>query len=325
MYRLNPDCWGGCIAVPDSILEKHLKLASGTAFKVLLYLLKNPARDPLPTEIAAATGLPESAVLDALLYWKNERVLIDTDDKDSAPAPASEDRPKTAPVGVRLPKAKLPTHGDIARRLEESAQVRFIFSEAENVLGSTFGYDMQAHLLYFHDHYGFPSPVVLMLVQHAKLLGNTSAAQLGKIAEAWAKDGVSTFSDAERQIEMHNRALETYNNLIKTIHFPSAQPSDDQLKKLQHWLYALEYDTPAIALAFERADRDGEKYSFRKVNSLLRQWYDKGWRDAETIARMTAPSSGKKGKPTRSYDLEKMGRSIILDLIENDEDGEEAQ
>lgn len=328
MYRLNPDCWGVCVAVPDSVLEKHLKLASGASFKVFLYLLKNDSPKSVD-EMAAATGLTVSAVSDALLYWERENILIPCDSpphetpkkkesgRDSAKKSPKKEKEVERPVSP-LP-IKPPTHAEISKRLSESSELNFIFSETQNVLSETFGYNTQAILLMIYDYYGFPSDVILMLVQHAKLLGNTSSGGIKKLAESWAKNNVKTLSDAEKEISRHNKMLSAYFALSKTHNFNSKTPNDTQSRYLHSWLDVLELDVSVISLAFEKADFDGAKNSFAQVNKTLKKWYDKGYRDAETISAKVCPA-GKfnKGKPERSYDKAKMGRSVIYDWIKTE-------
>lgn len=331
MYRLNPDCWGGCVAVPDLVLGRHLKLASGACFKVLLYLLKN---DPPKSDddIAAATGLTVGAVLDALLYWERENVLIASGNSprekpetaqsfSSSPQPAPQKEKATVSPPPLLP-IKPPTHAEIAKRLSESNELNFIFSEAQNVLCETFGYNTQAILLMVYDYYGFPADVILMLVQHARLLANTSSAGIKKLAEGWAKNGVKTLADAEKEIGRHNKMLCTYTNLSNTFHFSSKTPNDTQSRYLHNWLETLGFDACVISLAFEKAQSDGANNSFSQVNKTLRQWYDRGYRDAETVSAKVCPAGKfKTGEPERSYDKVKMGRSVIHDWIKKTEGG----
>ncbi|HOD02552.1 MAG: Replication initiation and membrane attachment [Firmicutes bacterium ADurb.Bin300] len=332
MYRFNPDCWGGCVAVPDSILEKYLKLASGACFKVLLYLLKNDPPESA-SAIAVATGLSDDTVADALLYWERENILIPFSanslkkpevKKDDSRQQSQQSSLKEKAIERPAPllPIKPPTHTEIAKRLSESDELNFIFSEAQNVLCNTFGYNTQAILLMIYDYFGFSSDVILMLVQHAKLLGNTSSLGIKKLAETWAKQGVSTLSDAEKEIGRHNKALDTYSILSKKFDFGSATPNDTQARYLHSWLENFEFDAGVISLAFEKADCQGAKNSFSHANKTLRQWYYKGYRNAETISAKVFPS-GKfnKGEPERSYDKVKMARSVIYDWINKPEGG----
>ncbi len=332
MYRFNPDCWGGCVAVPDIILLKYLKLASGACFKVLLYLLKNSPSKSV-SEIASAIGLSEDVVADALLYWERESILIRVCARSSKKPDAKEDsssqmqshsciKEKTIERPVPLLPVKPPTHTDIAKRLSESDELNFIFSEAQNVLCNTFGYNTQAILLMIYDYFGFPPDVILMLVQHAKLLGNTSSSGIKKLAEAWAKQGVRTLSDTEKEISRHNKVLDTYFILSNKLDFASQTPNDTQARYLHNWLENFEFDAGVISLAFEKADCEGAKNSFSHANKTLKQWYDKGYRNTETIYAKVCPS-GKfnKAQPERSYDKVKMARSVIYDWINKPEGG----
>lgn len=329
MFRLNPDCWGSCIAIPGFLLDEHLKLASGAAIKVLLFILKDNSTHSIES-IEKATGLKAAVVEDALLYWQQENVLVSANTeqvKKEVPKKESAQEVKVikekkierpAPV---LP-IKPPTHKEVAIRLSESEELSFVFSEAQNVLSKTFGYNTQAILLMVYDYFGFSSDIILMLVQHAKLLGNTSAQGIKKLAEEWKKNGVKTLSDAEREIGLHNEVIDVFSVLSSKFDFGRKEPNNSQINYLRVWLEALGFDTNIILFAFEKAEADGANNSFSYANKVLRQWYNKGYRDKETIVAKTCPN-GKftKGNNERSYDKEKMGRSVIFDWIEKTEGG----
>lgn len=329
MFRLNPDCWGSCIAIPNSILNEHLKLASGASLKVLLLILSDNSNQ-CTKAIAKATGLTTAVVEDSLLYWQKENVLIleKTEQPEKEEVQKKEETPKKSVKEKKIERPvpqipiKPPTHREVAKRLSESEELSFIFSEAQNVLSKTFGYNTQAILLMIYDYYGFSADIILMLVQHAKLLGNTSAAGLKKLAEEWGKNGVKTLSDAEKEIGLHNEVVSIFSLLSNKFDFGRKEPNGTQVRYLRGWIETLSFDTDIILLAFEKAESDGANNSFSYANKTLRQWHSKGYRDKKTIAAKICPA-GKfnKGKKERSYDKVKMGRSVIYDWIEKTEGG----
>lgn len=325
MFRLNPDCWGSCIAIPDSILDEHLKLASGAALKVLLFILKDNSKHCIKT-IEKATGLTTAAVEDALLYWQKANVLILGETEQSRKAEKIQETEVIKEKKIERPvpsiPVKPPTHGEVAKRLSESEEISFIFSEAQNVLSNTFGYNTQAILLMIYDYFGFSADIILMLVQHAKLLGNTSALGIKRLAEEWKKNGVKTLGDAEREIGLHNEVISIFSALSHKFDFGRKEPNSSQIKYLRAWIETLGFDAGIITFVFEKAKSDGANNSFSYANKTLRQWHSKGYRDKETIAAKTCPN-GKfnKGNKERSYDKVKMGRSVIYDLIEKTEGG----
>ena len=67
-YLINPKAFSAVFTVPAAVADKHLKLARGEHIKVLLYIMRNMSVNPDNAEIAAATGLSEYDVAEALLY-----------------------------------------------------------------------------------------------------------------------------------------------------------------------------------------------------------------------------------------------------------------
>ena len=73
-YQIDLGPWGGIFAVPTCVVDKHLKLASGLALKVLLLLLRTQI--PLSAEeIATRLGQSQGDVRDALAYWEQAGLL----------------------------------------------------------------------------------------------------------------------------------------------------------------------------------------------------------------------------------------------------------
>ena len=64
-YIVNTGSWGSLFAVPDCVVDDYIKLASGQAVKVLLYVLRNGNRKIDKNEIASALNMNDEAIDDA--------------------------------------------------------------------------------------------------------------------------------------------------------------------------------------------------------------------------------------------------------------------
>ena len=75
-YIIDPKVFSAVFTVPAAVADKHLKLARGEHIKVLLYIMRNMSVNPDNAEIAAAAGLSEYEVEEALLYWAGAGILL---------------------------------------------------------------------------------------------------------------------------------------------------------------------------------------------------------------------------------------------------------
>lgn len=74
-YIVNLENWNSVFAVPSSVVDNYIKLASGAALKVLLYMLKNNNQPFNLSYIAQALGLSEENVEEAFCFWEQVGVL----------------------------------------------------------------------------------------------------------------------------------------------------------------------------------------------------------------------------------------------------------
>jgi len=120
-YIVNTGSWGSLFAVPDCVVDEYIKLASGQAVKVLLYVLRNGNRKIDKNEIAAALNINDETIDDAFNFWESVGVLSGGQGAVSQP-PAAENRPvenSSQHFNLR------PT--EIAERVRSSEQIRYLF------------------------------------------------------------------------------------------------------------------------------------------------------------------------------------------------------
>ena len=75
-YNINWNSSEGVFAVPD-LAADCLKLASGKAVKLLLYILKNKGSEETLAEMGKAVGITEEDAEDAISYWQQVGVILD--------------------------------------------------------------------------------------------------------------------------------------------------------------------------------------------------------------------------------------------------------
>jgi hypothetical protein len=70
-YEFNPLQWTRIFAVPVSVAENNLKIASGEQLKVLLYISYHNDHHCKIEEISQKLGIAEEIVEESLIFWKN--------------------------------------------------------------------------------------------------------------------------------------------------------------------------------------------------------------------------------------------------------------
>ena len=84
-FKINPLSFNGIFAVPNSLVDNNIRLASVVQLKTLLYLLRYGNLRPVTTEeIAENLCLEKEDVQDAMIFWL-ERGLVLRENEEPSP------------------------------------------------------------------------------------------------------------------------------------------------------------------------------------------------------------------------------------------------
>ena len=250
MYKLNPECYGAMFAIPASITDTYLAEASGNSIKTLLKIFRNPSGVVSVSEISDALSLTADEVLAALDYWVGKGILLFTDEggnvkfvpkarNEAAPKQNAETVPSPAPAKpnaaepIVLPK---PTMEQIAARIREDETVRSLLTEAQSILGRTFGLDMQTTLLMLFDTYGLQKEVILTLIQHLADSGRGSTANILRVGKLWAEQEINNLDAANEYIQNDSAVNRLFTEFRIATGISNPRPTPKQSAYLLSWM-----------------------------------------------------------------------------------------
>ena len=354
MYKINPNSYKSVFVLPTEIADKHLRMAGKAQLKVLLWLFRNSCREFDIGVISKETGIPADEIDDAVYYWTDAGIIISDGGSEEikaevqavrkesvseAPVPVQEkkeekneaekaaEKPEAKPEAhhEKRPPVVKPSIQDISRRITEYPEIREMFSEAQNVLGRTLGYDGQSCLLLLHDYYGLPSEVIIMLCGYAKNIGkDNSLNYIMKIGASWSDEEINTFDRASGKIARLEKAQKLWNEFKNISGVENPRPTVKQTQYLEIWINDYGYGVEMIYHAYEKAVEKKGSINFGYMNGILKKWHEKGYRtveDAETgekkFSEKTAKGSAKDGgegytPPSYNIDLA-IKRSFDID------------
>lgn len=299
-YSINPQImFGLSFSVPAAVTDKHLKLAGAAQIKVLLWLLRHAAENPTMDELCKALNIKSADASDAMQYWVECGIVL-ADGK----APKPEERPAYTATAAEAAAAEQkpeitftrPTSEQILKRTKESAEIQFMFCEAQKKLGKTIGYDGQSTLLMIHDFYGLPVEVLLMLIEYCVSIGKNSLAYISKAAKTWSEKEIDSIEKADEQIHILRRCDGTWKKLCELTGISTPRPTASQSSYLARWTNELKFDIDMIYLAYEEMANHTDKISFPYINKVLENWHDLG---------ITTPAQAEDAKQQRTAEKPK--------------------
>lgn len=320
-FSINPQImFGLSFSVPVAVMDKHLKLAGAAQIKVLLWLLRHAAENPSMDELCKALNMKSADAADAMQYWVECGIVladgkapeIQAEPEYAAPAKASTPIEITAEIGFIRPTAE-----QILKRTKESAEIQFMFNEAQKKLGRTIGYDGQSTLLMIHDSYGLPIEVLLMLIEYCVSIGKNSIAYISKAAKTWSEKEIDSIEKADEQIQTLRRCDGTWKKLCELTGISTPRPTASQSSYLSRWTNELKFDIDMVYLAYEEMANHTDKISFPYMNKVLQNWYDSGIKSPADVEESKAQHTAEKTKPAKkqpgngyeaSYDIDEFNR-----------------
>lgn len=320
MYKLNPECYGAMFAIPASITDTYLAEASGNSIKTLLKIFRNPSGVVSVSEISDALSLTADEVLSALDYWVGKGILLFTDEggnvkfvpkarNEAAPKQNAETLPSPAPAKpnaaepIVLPK---PTMEQIAARIREDETVRSLLTEAQSILGRTFGLDMQTTLLMLFDTYGLQKEVILTLIQHLADSGRGSTATILRIGKIWAEREINNLDAANEYIQNDSAVNRLFTEFRIATGISNPRPTPKQSTYLLSWMQ-MGLSTELLLKAYEETVERTGKLSFAYMDKILKNWHNEGLRTTDEVADKTKKHTEIKkstAAQNRSFDLD---------------------
>lgn len=335
-FSVNPSALMGLnFSVPIAVTDKHLKLAGAAQIKVLLWLLRHCAENPSTEEMCKALNMKSADATDAMQYWVECGIVLEENASESAPSaqPQVEQTPLPSPAVQASTEPKelekivitKPTSEQIMKRAKESAEIRFMFNEAQQKLGRTIGYDSQATLLMIHDSYGLPVEVLLMLIEYCVSIGKSSIGYIAKVAKDWGEREIDTLEKADEQIQGLRRCEGLWKRFCELTGIRTPRPTASQSAYLRKWNSEYGFGIELIYSAYEEMANHTDRISFQYMNKILQNWYESGYKTAEDIengkAQRLMQKQGK-SKPAASqgyeasYDIDEYDRrSMTQPLI----------
>jgi len=322
-YCLNAGCWETVFAVPGAVVDKYIKLASGSAVKVLLYILRNNGREVSCQEISSALSISEDDIKDAFNFWEEVNIIsrsaslapvtntVPKVPEEKAPANASEKpAPKEAPVKTEsLPTVQNSsssfqiTPKEVERLRESSKEMKALFDMAQQALGNVINHTTTRSLVWLHEYLGLKADVILMLLSYCASIGKTHTAYIEAIAVNWSQNNINTLSKAQDEIERLNKS-NTFSSKMSAAFGLKRQPTPNQQKFFDEWLLK-GYSADLISCACERTMDLGKTLTVNYVNGILENWNKKG---ILTREQAEAENKGKQyvrtaGRKDQSYDI----------------------
>lgn len=327
-YSLSAGEWNKVFAVPSSVVDKYIKLASGNALKLLLYLMRHGGESFTAEILRSELGFEEAGELeDAALFWVQRGIIRANNVKNAfdlcaageqTAKPTQPAQPEEKKPAVRQAKPVVISNGEIAKSIKNSPEVKMLFDEAEKMFARPLREIERQTIINLSDNYGFPCSVSLMMLRYCFKIEKATPAYISKVAENWANEEIMTVQLADEKI----RTLEKQDSIEQRICQAmglNTKLSANMRSLIKTWAIDWGFNEDMIMLAYDKTLDGTGKWSPSYANKILESWKNAGIttpRDAEKADEefKKANSSKKSSAPVKRPVTTASGKSSSLDI-----------
>jgi DnaD/phage-associated family protein len=229
-YNINLGMWGGVFAVPDSIVDEYIKLATGENLKILLYCLRYSGQGLSAGEISRATGVAPDNVTSSFDFWKQRGLFSDSPPPVTAESFTAEETPtmpdKTKLVMLERDYSFSPK--EISDIIKDNKDVQYIFEHCEKLYGRSLKHAEHKALSVIIEEIGMKPSVTLMLIEYCFSVDKTTTRYIKAVAKDWVEQDINSVEAAEA----HIRLIKEGKTKIKSKKAKSDTPASFDLDEL---------------------------------------------------------------------------------------------
>lgn len=292
---LNTAAWNGVCAVPNDIADKHLKLASHEALKVILCLLRKGTQQD-EAALCRELGITDVQLQEALLYWEQAGLIGKQEPAKAVPA--------VEPKKTAVARQVRATRSEIARRATESREIALVLRQAEMTFARPLKETEKSSLVYILDNLGMKAEVALMLLEFAAAQGRTTASFLESTAVDWVNRGVDTVPLAEREMTLADQKKHAWAIVKRAMSIDDRRPSAKESEACLRWVEEWQFSEAMLRLAYDQCVDQIGKRQFNYIDKILAAWHAAGVTDPQGAEAAQKKKSAKK-EPQKgpSFDL----------------------
>lgn len=301
-YCINIGELSNIFAVPSIVADKYIKLSGAVQLKVLLVALNNNPSKIEAEAIAEKLSISVADVTDALNYWEECGILVNTD--STAPTDTVVDKKAETKKKILKPQTEKPSRQEIIKRGSESPDIAFLLREAQLKFGRTLRQNESSILLWLYDDEGLSTPIILTLLNFAVSEGKATVGFIERTALNWIKNGVDTVEAAEKEIAIHNQKKSAWNKVVAAMGIDKRMPSTKESEYAYKWVEEYGFDNTMLHLAYEACVDSANKFSMQYINKILENWHKNGVKTPDDVKTLNDSAKKKETKSNDSFDLE---------------------
>ncbi|MCL2633838.1 MAG: DnaD domain protein [Oscillospiraceae bacterium] len=308
-FKISLGAFDGVFAVPNSVVDEYIKLASGDNLKVLMYCLRHGGVSLSDGEIARATGVKIENVPAVMEFWKQRGLLY------SGQCTVDSGQLLTEKTTLKVKQAVLErdtefSPKEIADTVKSNSDVEYLFKRCEELYGRPLKHNEMKALAVIVEDAGMKPEVAVLLVMHCFDIGKTSPAYMKKVAKSWVERDINTCAGAETEIEVSKQYQGVEGELKRTLRI--ADIPDKYRDVIRKWLHDFSFSVEIIYEAYQISLEKTGKLEYNYMDKVLSNWHVNGVKTVRDISKVNEKQKKEKQSSKKaSFDLDEWEKQIM--------------
>ncbi len=336
-YQPNITLQGGIFAIPASIVDKYLRLATATQLKTLLFLLRSPEQSRTAAEVAGALSIDQNEAADCLSFWAQEKLLWEVNAQEQAPKeqtpapplptpkkPTTPEKTHISPEGQKVTtRGRIPfSAADVNRLAKKDPNIPLLLQETQQLLGRELSPNQTDFLLYLYNDLGLSTHYIFTLIGYCVSIGKRSISYMERMAVGWVEQGIDTVDAAEMYISRLEKSRSNREQVKSAFGIFDRELSSNQKALVDRWIDGLKMPLDMIKLSYDLTLDATGKMSFPYMDKILTRWQAEGILTTSAAMEQASQrkSEQKKSSPEKSaqepsYNMDKIKSRFALGKI----------
>lgn len=285
--------------IPDIFFTEYLPQAPSDYIKVYLYIvfISKYGKEIKFNDISKKLALHINVIQDALKYWEDNGVLT---------------KKTTGYILNNLREIELhnlykPKVALSAEDIERNTQNQYR-AKAVETINTSFFQGMMTPSWYsdidlWFKKYLFDEQVMIALFNYCYKKSALHRNYVQTVADAWAKNGIKTFSDLEIYSEKQSKLQKIKNYISKKLGL-TRPLTEYETAYIEKWTIDYNYPLEVIEIALKRTTSKANP-SFDYLNATISNWYERNLKSVEDVQNFLAEF---KAQQKNIKDLEKKSK-----------------
>lgn len=263
--------------IPDIFFTEYLPQAPSDYIKIILYILfiSKYGKDIKFNDISKKLAIHINVIQDCLKYWEDAGVLT-----KKANGYIINNLQEIELHHLYKPKVALSAE-DIEKNTKNQYRAK-----AVETINSSFFQGMMTPSWYsdidlWFKKYLFDEQVMIALFNYCYKKSALHRNYVQTVADAWAKNGIKSFSDLDAYSEKQGKLKKIKNSISKKLGL-SRPLTEYESAFIEKWVIEYNYSLSEIEIALKKTTSKANP-SFDYLNSIITNWYERGLKTAEEI------------------------------------------